>query len=52
MVVEGYKAITISTIVDWLHQELNPNLGYKAITISTIVDRDYGLVMKYLAIKP
>ena len=34
----GYKAITISTIVDAKYINTNTVIGYKAITISTIVD--------------
>ena len=34
----GYKAITISTIVDWNIRSMYGSVGYKAITISTIVD--------------
>ena len=35
---DGYKAITISTIVDPNFQRQHQLNGYKAITISTIVD--------------
>ena len=38
MLNSGYKAITISTIVDLDEDGHHDNVGYKAITISTIVD--------------
>ena len=47
----GYKAITISTIVDNSHY-LGVTVGYKAITISTIVDSNSVLINPSLAIKP
>ena len=48
----GYKAITISTIVDEIRRLLSYCSGYKAITISTIVDFLMTKVGSKVAIKP
>ena len=48
---EGYKAITISTIVDRV-LVMVLETGYKAITISTIVDISGGKTCFASAIRP
>ena len=47
----GYKAITISTIVDFMRWII-ARAGYKAITISTIVDLNVPPDSPAPAIKP